>query len=99
MTILNFYLSESKLETLLNTVRKKGEKGVGITAVIADEPDKYGNNVAFHVSQTKEQREAKAERFYVANGKVVYSNSEVKVAPKMDAPAPSKKQVEDDLPF
>jgi hypothetical protein len=90
MTILNFYLSESKLETLLNTIRKKGEKGVGITAVIADEPDKYGNNVAFHVSQTKEQREAKAERFYIANGKVVYSNSDVKVAPKTDAPVSSK---------
>ena len=98
MTILNFYLSESKLETLLNTVRKKGEKGVGITAKIADEPDKFGNNVSFYVSQTKEQQEAKAERFYVANGKVVYSNSEVKVAPKTDAPAPSKK-LEDDLPF
>lgn len=98
MTILNFYLSESKLETLLNTVRKKGEKGVGITAVIADEPDKFGNNVAFHVSQSKEQREAKAERFYVANGKVVYSNSEVKVAPKMDAQSTTKK-LEDDLPF
>lgn len=98
MTILNFYLTEAKLETLLNTVRKKGEKGVGITAVIADEPDKFGNNVAFHVSQTKEQREAKAERFYVANGKVVYSNSDVFVAPKMIATAPSKK-LEDDLPF
>jgi hypothetical protein len=98
MTILNFYLSEAKLEILLNTIKKKGEKGVGITAVIADEPDKYGNNVAFHVSQTKEQREAKAERFYVANGKIVYSNSEVKVAPKTEAQAPSKKQA-DDLPF
>jgi len=98
MTILNFYLTEAKLETLLNTVRKKGEKGVGITAVIADEPDKFGNNVAFHVSQSKEQREAKAERFYVANGKVVYSNSDVKVAPKMNAQVPSKK-LEDDLPF
>jgi len=98
MTILNLELSKEKLENLLNTVRKKGEKGVGITAVIADEPDKYGNNVAFHVSQSKEQREAKAERFYVANGKVVYSNSEVKVAPKTDAQVPSKK-LEDDLPF
>jgi len=98
MTILNFYLTEAKLETLLNTVRKKQVKGVGITAKIADEPDKFGNNVSFYVSQTKEQQEAKAERFYVANGKVVYSNSDVFVAPKMVATALSKK-LEDDLPF
>lgn len=104
MTTLNFYFTEKKLETLLDTLRKKQMKGVGITAIISDDTDNYGNNVVAFVSQTKEQREAKTEKFYVGNGKVVYTNSPVKVADKVELPAkaqakPAQEEPFIDLPF
>jgi len=58
---------------------------------------RYGNNVAIMDSQTKEEREAKAQRNYLGNGKVVWTNDIIKLAEKEEAvntPAASN-----DLPF
>ena len=52
------------------------------TASINDELDKYGNNVAITVQQTKEQREAKEKKVYVGNGKVIWTNGKIEVAKK-----------------
>jgi hypothetical protein len=53
----------------------KGEKGnyLNITISINDETDKYGNVLTITESQTQEEREAKANRNYLANGKLVWS--------------------------
>ena len=52
------------------------------TASINDELDKYGNNVAITLQQTKEQREAKEKKVYVGNGKVAWTNGKIEVAKK-----------------
>ena len=52
------------------------------TASINDELDKYGNNVAITIQQTKEQREAKEKKVYVGNGKVAWTNGKIEVAKK-----------------
>ena len=52
------------------------------TASINDELDKYGNNVAITLQQTKEQREAKDKKVYVGNGKVAWTNGKIEVAKK-----------------
>src|SRR5690606_14670269 len=75
--LLDLYLKESTLQTLLDTVRKKGEKGVSLTVSVNDKTDNYGQNVSSYVSQTKEQREAKANRFYTGNGKVFWTDGTV----------------------
>ena len=75
--LLDLYLKESTLQTLLDTVRKKGEKGVSLTVSVNDKTDNYGQNVSSYVSQTKEQREAKANRFYTGNGKVFWTDGRV----------------------
>jgi hypothetical protein len=54
------------------------------TASINDEQDKYGNNVAISLQQTKEQREAKEKRVYVGNGKVAWTDGKIEVAKKED---------------
>jgi hypothetical protein len=54
----------------------KGDKGtyLNITISINDEEDNYGNVLTITESQTKEERESKAKKNYLANGKLVWSS-------------------------
>ena len=85
----------------------KGKKGryLPISITINDEPDQFGNQGPVCVDQSKEEREAKADKTYLGNVKVVWTNgTNVEVAPRdaqpqaAAAPQPAA-QVEDDLPF
>ena len=84
-----------------------GAKGkyLPITITLNDELDQFGNNGPVVVQQTKEEREAKTEKVYLGNVKVVWTNDQnVGVAPRQDqpvaqaAPAAAAAPV-DDLPF
>ena len=52
----------------------KGEKGtyLNLTLDIKDEKDPYGNDGGVWQGQTKEEREAKTDRNYLGNCKVVW---------------------------
>lgn len=96
----NLYFKIETLETLVSTLKKKGEKGISIDFSINDQTTQYGNNVSAYVSQTKEQREAKVDKFYTANGKIYWTDGKINVAEKTEqAKQPSKKEEVDDLPF
>ena len=103
----DIYIKVETLQTLLDTVKKKGEKGLSITVSVNDETNDYGQNVTSFVSQTKEQREQKVNKFYVGNGKVFWTNGTCSVATKKEAHTAKQeyaKQVadivdQDDLPF
>ena len=58
------FLKQETLETLLNTVKAKGLKGVSITISQNDTANEWGQNVNSYVSQSKEDREAKKPKFY-----------------------------------
>ena len=80
---------------------KKG-KYLPITITINDEVDQFGNQGPVVVQQTKDERDAKTEKVYLGNVKVVWTNGDnVNVAPREDAPAamPPQPQPVDDLPF
>jgi len=86
-------------------VGKKG-KYLPVTITLNDELDQFGNQGPVVVEQTKEEREAKTEKVYLGNVKVVWTNgTNVEVAPRDSAQtAPAMPQaaaapVEDDLPF
>ena len=82
-------------------VGKKG-KYLPITITLNDELDQFGNQGPVVVEQTKEERDAKAEKTYLGNVKVVWTNgSNVDVAPRdnQSAPAPAPAAAEEDLPF
>lgn len=68
------FLKQETLETLLNTVKAKGIKGVSLTISMNDEANDYGQNVQSYVSQTKEDREAKKPKFWTGSGKVFWSD-------------------------
>ena len=89
----------------LNKIPKDivGAKGkyLPITITLNDELDQFGNNGPVCVQQTKEEREAKTEKVYLGNVKVVWTNDQnVGVAPKQQAQAVTPPaQPVDDLPF
>ena len=82
-------------------VGKKG-KYLPITITLNNEPDQFGNQGPVVVEQTKDERDAKAEKVYLGNVKVVWTNGQnVDTAPRDDnqsAPAPAQAPAED-LPF
>ena len=80
-------------------VGKKG-KYLPITITLNDEVDNYGNQGPLIVEQTKEEREAKVEKTYLGNVKVVWTNGTFP-EPNFDgAPQQEKPKVEaEDLPF
>jgi hypothetical protein len=102
-SLSEIYLKKETLETLLKTITAKGENGVSITISTSDETNNYGQNVSSFVSQTKEQREAKAGKYYVGNGKVFWTDGKITVAKKKEeATAPVQALAQEsfnDLPF
>ena len=82
-------------------VGKKG-KYLPITITLNNEPDQFGNQGPVVVEQTKDERDAKAEKTYLGNVIVVWTNGQnVDTAPRDDnqsAPAPAQAPAED-LPF
>jgi len=84
-------------------VGKKG-KYLPITITLNDDVDQFGNNGPVVVQQSKEEREAKTEKVYLGNVKVVWTNGEnVAAAPRDGGPAPAQPVAAaatvDDLPF
>jgi len=82
----------------------QGKKGkyLPITITINDEPGNYGDSGPIIVEQTKEEREAKVDKVYLGNVKIVWTNgTNVDVAPREDQPkAAFVAEVGDyDLPF
>jgi len=69
------------------------------TQVFINDETKYGNNVSMAYSQSKEQREAKEPKQYIANGKVVYVNNGIVVAEKEVENVANEPKKDDSLPF
>ena len=67
------------------------------TMSINDTQDNYGNNASVFVTQTKEEREAKAKKVYVGNGKVTWTDGKIVKAEFVENTKETK--VENDLPF
>tara|TARA_R100000908_G_C3708541_1_gene116089 strand:+ start:243 stop:560 length:318 start_codon:yes stop_codon:yes gene_type:complete len=60
---------------------KDGAVWYNVTISVSDET-RFGNNVAITDSQTKEERDAKKQKTYLGNGKVVWTDGNVVLAEK-----------------
>ena len=79
----------------------KGKDGAvyyNLTISVGDET-RFGNNVSFTDSQTKEERDAKVAKTYLGNGKVVWTDGTVKLAEKEEQVAVAVDEQSGDLPF
>lgn len=82
----------------------KGDKGtyLNITISINDEVDQYGNQAGIYESQSKDEREAKAKKNYLGNGKIAWTSdggSKPKQTPPAPTPAQANVEEDDSLPF
>jgi len=79
----------------------KGKKGNYLTIAITvnDEPDQFGNQGPVIVDQTKEEREAKVEKTYLGNVKVVWTNGNFPEPHYEYSPQQKPKVEAEDLPF
>ena len=75
--IIGASIDLAKLETAKIVQGKNGAKYVNIAIIVSDEPNQWGKDVSISLEQSKEEREAKAPKTFVGNGKTVY-NSENK---------------------
>lgn len=100
-SLSSIYIKKETLETLLKVVTKKEEKGIELTISIGEESNNYGQNLSAYVAQTKEQREAKKEKYYVGNGKVFWTDGKITIAAKKEEVHDAKpiNEEPDDLPF
>lgn len=101
-SLSTIYIKKETLKTLLDVVSKKDEKGIEITISTNDESNQFGQNVSSYVSQSKEQREAKKDKFYVGNGKVFWTDGKVVIGSKKEEVHDAKPITDDDeypLPF
>jgi hypothetical protein len=90
--------------TKIDKAKLYNGKYLNVTISINDQTDAYGNNVSVTESQTKEERDLKTSKRYIGNGKVVYTNGDVKVAEKQEKPLQTAsqkfaQQESDSLPF
>jgi hypothetical protein len=96
-TLVTLGLNKEKL-----TFNDKG--WANITISINDDTNQYGQNASASLSQTKEQREAKEAKVYVGNGKVVWTDGNVKTADRVEEGVTASEQSTagrgtPDLPF
>jgi len=99
-TLINGSIRVDKLPKEKFVKGKDNAVYYNFTIAVNDET-RYGNNVAFMDSQTKEEREAKMPKTYLGNGKVVWvSDGTIQVAEREEekVAVPVDEQ-SGDLPF
>lgn len=100
-SLSSIYIKKEVLEILLKGVNAKQEKGIELTISINEETNQYGQNLSGYVSQSKEQRDAKKDKYYVGNGKVFWTDGKITLATKKEAEVHTAEVINnnDDLPF
>jgi hypothetical protein len=99
--LINYSIRVDRLPKEKFIAGKDGAVYVNLTMSINDET-RYGNNVGVYVSQSQEEREAKKQKQYLGNGKVVWNNGTIVNAEKEVQEVVQEATVEaegDGLPF
>ena len=87
-TMVSGYITLDKLKEIVKVCESKNETGFKFTASISDTSNQYGQNVSFFAEQTKEQRDAKVNKYYFGNGKVFWTDGKISLGTK-DQPIPT----------
>lgn len=86
------------MSSLINlSIKGKDGQYKNYTISITDEANDFGQNVSMYVAQTKEQREAKEKRQYVANGSVVWTDGTIVAAPRKESHSEAQNDLAEDL--
>jgi len=98
--LLNISIRVDKLPKEKFVQGKNGAVYYNATVSVNDDTNQWGQNVAVTDSQTKEEREAKAPKTYIGNGKVVWTDGNIERAEQQEPQVSDPVQSEsNDLPF
>jgi hypothetical protein len=89
------------LDSLNKSKVIKGKKGnyYNITLSVNDQTSQFGDNVSLFDTQTKEERDVKAERNYVGNGKVTWTDGNIVAAERQESQQKQAEPVAEDVDF
>jgi hypothetical protein len=87
-TIINASIDVTKIDK----TKLIKDKYLNLSIIVDDKNDKFGNNVSITLSQSSEERAAKAPKTYMGNGKVVWGVGKLDVSTNVITS-------EDSLPF
>lgn len=94
MIILSCSMDVTKIDKSKLIQGKNGAMYFNFDVIVKDEKDQYGKDASVSVSQNKEEREAKAKKVYIGNGKVVWKSDDTLKVPPM-----KQSNISNDLPF
>lgn len=100
--ICSIKIDLSKIDKSKIYEAKSGAKYYEFTVALNDKTSPYGENISASESQTKEERDAKANKTFIGGGRVIWvSNDGVSVAEKKDSQATNNHTAKEDdtLPF
>lgn len=98
-SLTNIYIKKETLETLLKTLETKNEKGVSITVSLNDDENQYNQNAYAFISQSKEDRDAKKDKYYVGNGRTFWTDGKCTKFDYKSQTETNQDNPKDDLPF
>lgn len=96
--IINFSVNLDKLDKS-RIIKGKNGNYLNLTLSVNDEVSQYGDNASIFISQTKEERDAKAQRTYVGNGKVAWTDGNIQAVQREAVEAVAAEEDDLDLPF
>lgn len=97
--IISASIDVTKIDKAKLVDGKKGEKYLNLTIIVNDEQNKYGQDTSITEGQTKEEREAKAEKKYLGNGKTVWQSDQKQHPSVSNQNTDTTSGPTDDLPF
>ncbi len=98
--LISLSIDVKKIDKSKLISHSNGAVYLNLTMDLKDESDQYGNDCSVWIQQSKEERDAKARRTFLGNGKVLWSGeSKPKVSTPPVGTGPQLPPVDDDLPF
>jgi len=85
MKIISASIDLNKIEKSRIIEGKNGAKYYNIDIIVNDEKNQFGQDTSISTALTKEEREAKAKKNFIGNGKTVFSKADAPTRPASDA--------------
>ena len=96
MEVLNLCLSDIDKSKIFTA--KNGKKYLSVVVTERKEVDQFGNDLVVYVSQSKDERDNRAQKNYIGNGKTYGERTTTAQPQEAQQPQPQEQETED-LPF
>ena len=97
--IISVSIDLTKIDKTKIVSHKNGKKYYTLNLAINDEKDNFGNDVSCWEGQDKEERDAKAPKNYLGNGRIIWRDDS-RQQPTIQQSTPQQQTTNyDDMPF